>query len=130
MTRKVTEQDLRMPEFRDAKLEDLEFRDDGKLVRKDRWETGVYQIAAKVGMSSRKGFEISEVEYAVSQLVSRQRIVAQQAARAGRGLTEVLAGFAPDTDPVMQAKLRSAQELLIGIDMLIGGRGDEEEPLG
>ena len=36
MTRTVTEEDFRMPEFRGAKVEDYKFRKDGKIVRKDR----------------------------------------------------------------------------------------------
>lgn len=42
--RQVTERDFRMPEFRDAKVEDYEFRADGKLVRKDRWECAINSI--------------------------------------------------------------------------------------
>ena len=38
MTREVTEADFRMPEFKDAEPKDYEFRADGKIVRKDRWE--------------------------------------------------------------------------------------------
>lgn len=60
MQREVTEKDLRIPEFREAKLEDLEFREDGKIVRKDRWERGIRRIVGMVGMSSRD-FEIDEV---------------------------------------------------------------------
>lgn len=44
--REVTEKDFRKPEFRDAKVEDYEFRDDGKLVRKDRFQTTVFKIAS------------------------------------------------------------------------------------
>lgn len=62
--RTVTEQDFRLPEFRDAKPEDYEFRKDGKLVRKDRWERGIGNIVAALGMS-RKEFEIEDVVKAV-----------------------------------------------------------------
>lgn len=58
MTRAVTERDLRMPEFRDAKPEDLEFRTDGKLVRKDRWQNGMMSIANAFGM---RDWEVPEV---------------------------------------------------------------------
>lgn len=58
--RQVTERDLRMPEFRDAKLEELEFREDGTLVRKDRWETTVRDIVSFLGWS-RRDFELPEV---------------------------------------------------------------------
>lgn len=64
--RQVTERDFRMPEFRDAKVEDYEFRGDGAVVRKDRWETGIHQIRAIVGPSG--SFEISEVVERVEQL--------------------------------------------------------------
>lgn len=43
MRRQVAELDFRLPEFRDAKVEDYEFREDGKLVRKDRWESAVHK---------------------------------------------------------------------------------------
>lgn len=64
----VTERDLRMPEFRDAKLEDLEFRADGKIVRKDRWETGIRAIRSALG-DSRRDFEVADVVQAVKALV-------------------------------------------------------------
>ncbi|WP_256660982.1 hypothetical protein [Pseudomonas sp. DY-1] len=66
--REVTERDFRMPEFRDAKPEDYEFRDDGKVVRKDRWETGIRQIVSLLG-NSRAKFEIPNVVEAVRKLV-------------------------------------------------------------
>lgn len=59
--REVTERDFRAPEFRDAKVEDYEFRGDGALVRKDRWEMAVHRIRELVGQGSRREFEISEV---------------------------------------------------------------------
>jgi hypothetical protein len=67
--RKVTERDLRMPEFRDAEPDELEFRGDGKVVRKDRWETAVQSIRRHVGISSRADFEIGEVVDRVKDLV-------------------------------------------------------------
>ncbi|SEG15409.1 hypothetical protein [Marinobacterium lutimaris] len=67
--RKVTERDLRMPEFRDADLEDLEFRDDGQLVRKDRWERGIRRIAGVFGINH--SFEIDEVVNSVRLLVDQ-----------------------------------------------------------
>lgn len=67
--RAVTEADFRLPEFRTAKLEDYELRPgDDKPVRKDRWMTGLLQIASTVGLHSRQGFEISQVVEAVEQL--------------------------------------------------------------
>ena len=68
--RPVTERDFRMPEFRDANPEDYEFRDDGKVVRKDRWETGIREILSIVGILDRD-FEISEVVDAVRQLAEK-----------------------------------------------------------
>lgn len=65
----VTERDIRMPEFKDARLEDLEFRDDGKIVRKDRWQTGIYSIRGIIG-DNRREFEISDVVNAVRALVA------------------------------------------------------------
>jgi hypothetical protein len=56
-----------MPEFKDAKLEDYEFRNDGKVVRKDRWEKGIYQIQGIIG-SCRREFEIDDVIEAVYRL--------------------------------------------------------------
>ena len=58
----VTEFDLRMPEFRDAglDLDELEFRDDGKIVRKDRWESGIRSIVGHLGWSRRQ-WEVPEV---------------------------------------------------------------------
>lgn len=67
MKRPVTELDFRLPEFRDAKPEDYEFRDDGKLVRKDRWENAVRSICSIVGQSVRE-FEIPEIVDAVRKL--------------------------------------------------------------
>lgn len=67
--RPVTEADFRMPEFRDAKPEDYEFRDDGKLVRKDRWQTGMFSIAESMGLSLRS-FEIDDVVEAVEKLAA------------------------------------------------------------
>lgn len=58
--RQVTELDFRMPEFRNAKAEDYEFREDGKLVRKDRWENGIHTIRAIIGHDGRE-FEIDDV---------------------------------------------------------------------
>ena len=67
--REVTERDIRMPEFRDAKLEELEFRDDGKVVRKDRWETGIRRIRQALG-DRRREFEIADIVAAVEALVA------------------------------------------------------------
>ena len=66
--REVTERDFRMPEFRDADPKDYEFRADGKVVRKDRWETGIHRIRAALG-DQRREFEIDEIVSWVRALV-------------------------------------------------------------
>lgn len=68
MVREVTEKDFRMPEFRDADPKDYEFRQDGKIVRKDRWEQAIREIAGLLDMS-RRDFEIDDVVNAVEALV-------------------------------------------------------------
>lgn len=72
-TRAVTEADFRQPQFRDAKPEDYEFRADGALVRKDRWETGIRDIASAMGYESREGFEIEHLVYSVELLVKHAK---------------------------------------------------------
>jgi len=67
--REVTERDFRAPEFRDADPKDYEFRDDGKVVRKDRWETGIRQIRDILG-DRRREFEIEDIVMAVRAVVS------------------------------------------------------------
>lgn len=67
MARVVTEADFRKPEFIGAKPEDYEFREDGALVRKDRWERGIHSIVRVLGMNGRE-FEIADVVEAVRQL--------------------------------------------------------------
>ena len=66
--RQVTELDFRMPEFRNAKVEDYEFRGDGKLVRKDRWENGIHKIRAIIGQNSLE-FEIENVVEQVREVM-------------------------------------------------------------
>lgn len=60
-TAPITERDLRLPEFRDAEIADLERREDGTIARKDRWERGMRQIAGAVGIGVRGSWEIDEV---------------------------------------------------------------------
>ncbi|WP_174524487.1 hypothetical protein [Thauera butanivorans] len=69
MSREVTERDFRMPEFRDADPKDYEFRRDGKVVRKDRWERGVHSIRYAIG-DDRNEFEIEDIVNAVRALVA------------------------------------------------------------
>lgn len=59
--RMVTERDFRKEEFKDAKPEDYEFRADGEVVRKDRWERAIKSIAFAAGFGGRKEWEISDV---------------------------------------------------------------------
>ena len=74
--REVTEQDFRMPEFRDAKVEDYEIRGDGKVVRKDRWETGLRSIAHIVDKPMHGDVEIADVIEAVQRLQDQQDALA------------------------------------------------------
>lgn len=57
-----------MPQFRGKDPKDYEFRDDGKVVRKDRWETAIYRIRSILG-DRRREFEIEDVINAVDALV-------------------------------------------------------------
>ncbi len=66
--RTVTEEDFRMPEFRGKDPKDYEFRPDGKVVRKDRWETAIHSIRAALG-DRRREFEIEDIVGAVEALV-------------------------------------------------------------
>lgn len=69
MSREVMEQDLRAPEFRHGTPDDYERRDDGKIVRKDRFVRGMQDIAAIV-FGSRHDYEIPDVVAAVHRLKS------------------------------------------------------------
>lgn len=68
--KQVTEIDLRMPQFRDAKLEDLEFDGSGDVVRKDRFEKSMRKISGMLhgvnGLSSRSGWTCEQVVEALS----------------------------------------------------------------
>lgn len=68
----VREQDLRHPDFARGEPDDYEFREDGKIVRKDRWEMGIRRIAGALGMS-RQSWEISEVVEAVEALAEKAK---------------------------------------------------------
>lgn len=60
--REVTEFDLRAPQFQhpEVKPSDFEFRDDGKIVRKDRFEQGFRSLVEPAGFSLRN-YEIDDV---------------------------------------------------------------------
>lgn len=66
--KKVTERDFRMDQFKDSDPDDYEFRADGVIVRKDRWEQGIRSIARILGCSN--DFEIDNLVNAVSDLNS------------------------------------------------------------
>lgn len=103
MDRKVTEQDFRMPEFRNAKVEDYEFRADGKLVRKDRWEQGIHSIVSILGRNNRD-FEIPDIVDEVRKI--------------SKGLAGWDRDYAPDEDVV-------ADILLVDGSILRGAKYDE-----
>lgn len=71
--RQVTEFDLRAEEFKhpDTKPEDYEFRADGKIVRKDRWERGIRAIVSALGLT-RSEWEIEDVVRRVEVLIDNQ----------------------------------------------------------
>ena len=75
----VTEIDLRMPQFRDAKLEDLEFDGSGEVVRKDRYEKSMRRIQGKLhgvnGLSVRSTWTCDQVVEAVNQLLRFKQLV-------------------------------------------------------
>jgi hypothetical protein len=80
MSREVTEKDLRAPEFRQGGPEEYEFRDDGKIVRKDRFKCGMQSIAAII-FGARYEYEIPEVVAAVHKLKGIQLAEAIENAR-------------------------------------------------
>lgn len=72
--KQVTERDFRRPEFRDADPNDYEFREDGAIVRKDRWEQGIRSIAGQEGMSGTK-FEVADIVAKVDEMAKTLRAV-------------------------------------------------------
>ena len=66
--RKVTERDFRKEEFKDKSIEDYEFRADGEIVRKDRWEMGIRIIQSKV-LPNVDDFEIEDVITEITKLI-------------------------------------------------------------
>lgn len=67
----VTERDLRAPEWRDCDPAELEWRQDGTLARRDRWERGIREIAGIVGVDPRANWEIADVVALVKELVAK-----------------------------------------------------------
>lgn len=68
--RAIIERDLRMPEFADCELTDLERREDGTIARKDRWENGLRTIASIVGFNPRETFEVADVVQTVREIMA------------------------------------------------------------
>ena len=66
---KVTERDLRDPRFKEGEPEDYEFREDGSIARKDRWEIGIRKIAGMIGYS-RKTWEIEDIIEEVQNILN------------------------------------------------------------
>ena len=72
MDRKVTERDFRKPEFLIAEPEDYEFRADGAIVRKDRWEKGIRKIAFYLmGEDGGAEYEIDNLVVAIEWLLDQ-----------------------------------------------------------
>lgn len=61
------ERDLRAPAYRDGKPDEYEFRSDGAIVRKDRFQTGMRDIAAIV-FGCGHDYEIADVVKAIHNL--------------------------------------------------------------
>lgn len=59
--REVTERDMRDPKYGMGEPHEFEFRNDGAIVRKDRWEMGIRRIAYAVGGLARREFEIADI---------------------------------------------------------------------
>ena len=100
MSRDVTERDFRQPEFINAEVKDYERRDDGKIVRKDRWEQGMHSVAMSLGLNSRSGFEINDVIAAVRDLRNKadpERICSdEQNCGAHHRVSGLIDGLCPD----------------------------------
>lgn len=79
LPRAVKEQDFRKPEFVDADPADYEFRGDGKIVRKDRWERAIGSIRFLVGINGRE-YEIDDVVDRVRAIVARDDEILQAVA--------------------------------------------------
>ena len=61
------ERDLRAADYRDGKPDEYEFRSDGKIVRKDRFQSGMRDIAAIV-FGCGYDYEIADVVKAIHRL--------------------------------------------------------------
>ena len=90
-SRTVTEADFRAPQFIGAKVEDYELRDDGAVVRKDRWEQALRNISLALDQPTRGGFEVVDVVEAVNEIVAKVE-------RMKSLLAEVCSNFTRDDD--------------------------------
>lgn len=70
MKREVVENDLRKDEFKGVNPKDYEFRGDGSIVRKDRWETGIRNIESAITGGCRE-FEIQNLLDTVKWLMDQ-----------------------------------------------------------
>ncbi len=68
-SRIVTEKDFRKDEFMNANPEDYEFMDDGRIVRKDRWEMGIRRIAHLLDMVNY--WDITDVIQRVDDFINK-----------------------------------------------------------
>lgn len=75
-SRKVSIEDFIKLEFRGKNPDDYEFRADGKIVRKDRWENAIHDIRGKLIdaglLPDTENFDIQDVTDAVHLLTSNQ----------------------------------------------------------
>ena len=74
------ERDLRAAEFSDGKPDEYEFRSDGKIVRKDRFQRGMRDIAAIV-FGCGHDYEIADVVKAIHRLQGVRLVEAINMAR-------------------------------------------------
>lgn len=71
----VTERDIRLPQFKDSDVADLEFDATGDVVRKDRFEKSMRKISSMLhgvnGLSARASWTCEQVVEAVRILIER-----------------------------------------------------------
>jgi hypothetical protein len=67
--RKVTEQDFRKDEFKNSNPEHYEFRHDGRIVRKDRFEDGIQSLKVRLKWPRNKEWEIFDLLHYVDVLM-------------------------------------------------------------
>ena len=71
----VAERDIRLPQFKNSELEDLEFDASGDVVRKDRFETSMRKISGMLHgvneLSARSSWTCEQVVEAVRITIER-----------------------------------------------------------